>query len=186
MLFSVVTTNLFVLYTFSSRSQSNIPPHPLHSNNVSLVSQHLSLILREIDSSQRKLSQMEEEMIDYESLHLSNQETPQEIKLFLQHHQIPLGKDSRTGITEMVASVGHSSKTSLHLLSQYMSYEPFEKCPDDWSLAQRLILHSCEPLPRRRCLAKTVHKPGLAVFIGYKSVLRDCLYSRNPYIFIER
>ncbi|XP_010450612.1 PREDICTED: uncharacterized protein LOC104732730 isoform X2 [Camelina sativa] len=164
MLFSVVTTNLFALYAFSSHSQSNTTQHPLHSNNVSLVSQHLSLILREIDSSHRTLSQMETKMVGYESLDLSHPEVPQELKLFLQQHQLPLGKDSRTGITQMVASVGHSCETSLDLLSQYMSYNVFDKCPDDWSLAQKLILRACEPLPRRRCLAKTVHKPGLATF----------------------
>ncbi|XP_010441242.1 PREDICTED: uncharacterized protein LOC104724452 isoform X2 [Camelina sativa] len=164
MLFSVVSTNLFALYAFSSRSQSNNTHHPLHSNNVSLVSQHLSLILREIDSSHRTLSQMETKMVGYESLDLSHPEVPQELKLFLQQHQLPLGKDSRTGITQMVASVGHSCETSLDLLSQYMSYNVFDKCPDDWSLAQKLILRACEPLPRRRCLAKTVHKPGLATF----------------------
>ncbi|KAL9281882.1 putative S-adenosyl-L-methionine-dependent methyltransferase [Arabidopsis thaliana] len=163
MLFSIVTTNLFALYAFSSRSQSHTP-HPLHSNNVSLVSQHLSLILREIDSSHHTLTQMEKQIIGYESLDLSQQEVPQELKLFLQQHQLPLGKDSRTGITQMVASVGHSCEMSLDLLSQYMSYNVFEKCPDDWSLAQKLILRACEPLPRRRCLAKTVHKPGLALF----------------------
>ncbi|THG00517.1 hypothetical protein TEA_004012 [Camellia sinensis var. sinensis] len=30
------------------------------------------------------------------------------LKLFLKQHALPLGRDSRTGITEMVASVGHS------------------------------------------------------------------------------
>ncbi|RID43416.1 hypothetical protein BRARA_I00279 [Brassica rapa] len=70
MLFSVVTTNLFALYAFSSHSQSS--SHPLHhSNNISLVSQHLSLILREIDSSQRKLAQMEKQILGYESIDLS-------------------------------------------------------------------------------------------------------------------
>ncbi|VVB09441.1 unnamed protein product [Arabis nemorensis] len=164
MLFSIVTTNLFALYAFSSRSQSHIQQHPLHSNKVSLVSQHLSLILREIDSSQRQLSQMEKQMIGYEDLDFSHTDIPQELKVFLQHHQLPLAKDSRNGITEMVASIGHSCEKSLDLLSRYMAYNAFDKCPDDWSLAQRLILRGCEPLPRRRCLAKTVHKPGLALF----------------------
>ncbi|GJM99777.1 hypothetical protein PR202_ga16908 [Eleusine coracana subsp. coracana] len=27
------------------------------------------------------------------------------------------------------------------------------RCPDDWDLAQRLMLGGCDPLPRRRCLA---------------------------------
>ncbi|KAE8712614.1 auxin response factor 5-like isoform X1 [Hibiscus syriacus] len=39
-----------------------------------------------------------------------------------------------------------------------MSYKVSGPCPDDWSLAQKLILRGCEPLPRRRCFAKTVPK----------------------------
>ncbi|KAE8679846.1 auxin response factor 5-like isoform X1 [Hibiscus syriacus] len=62
----------------------------------------------------------------------------------------------------MVASVGHSCEKSADLLSQYMSYKVSGPCPDDWSLAQKLILKGCEPLPRRRCVAKTVPKPGLS------------------------
>ncbi|XP_010425464.1 PREDICTED: uncharacterized protein LOC104710544 [Camelina sativa] len=163
MLFSVVTTNLFALYAFSSHSQANSPlVH--HSNNISLVSHHLSLILREIDSSQRKLAQMEKQMLGYESIDLSRPNIVPELKLFLQRHQLPLGKDSRTGITEMVSSVGHSCEKSADLLSQYMSYKVFDRCPDDWSLGQKLILRACEPLPRRRCLAKTVQKQDLSRF----------------------
>lgn len=64
----------------------------------------------------------------------------------------------------MVASVGHSCEKSADLLSQYMNYKVSGPCPDDWSLAQRLILRGCEPLPRRRCFAKTVAKVGLAPF----------------------
>ncbi|CAF1715578.1 hypothetical protein YC2023_113092 [Brassica napus] len=176
MLFSVVTTNLFALYAFSSHSQSS--SHPLHhSNNISLVSQHLSLILREIDTSQRKLAQMEKQILGYESIDLSRPNIVPELKLFLLRHQLPLGKDSRTGITEMVSSVGHSCERSPDLLSQYMSYKVFDRCPDDWSLGQKLILRGCEPLPRRRCLAKTVAKQDLKPFpeslwrpVGNKSV----------------
>ncbi|CAH8383365.1 unnamed protein product [Eruca vesicaria subsp. sativa] len=179
MLFSVVTTNLFALYAFSSHSQSQSPNSPLlhHSQNISLVSQHLSLILREIDTSQRKLAQMEKQLLGYESIDLSRPNTVPELKLYLQRHQLPLGKDSRTGITEMVSSVGHTCEKSPDLLSQYMSYKVFDKCPDDWSLGQKLVIRGCEPLPRRRCLAKTVAKQDLRPFpeslwkpVGNKSV----------------
>ncbi|XWS24456.1 hypothetical protein CRYUN_Cryun28dG0104200 [Craigia yunnanensis] len=91
---------------------------------------------------------MEKELLGYDTLDLSRPNLASELKLFLQHHQLPLGKDSRTGITEMVASVGHSCEKSADLLYQYMSYKVSGPCPDDWSLAQKLILKGCEPLPR--------------------------------------
>ncbi|XP_010271414.1 PREDICTED: uncharacterized protein LOC104607476 [Nelumbo nucifera] len=162
MLFSVLTTNLFALYAFTSSPQ-NQTVHHAHKN-ISLISEQVSLILREIDSSQRKLAQMEKELLGYENIDISRPNIANELKLFLQHHSLPLGKDSRTGITEMVASVGHSCEKSIDVLSQYMSYKLGGACPDDWSLAQKLILRGCEPLPRRRCLAKSVSKVGLFPF----------------------
>ncbi|XVE56135.1 hypothetical protein DITRI_Ditri03aG0213600 [Diplodiscus trichospermus] len=163
MLFSVFTTNIFALYvfTYSPKQHMNNPLHHPHKN-ISLISQQVSLIIGEIDSSQRKLAQMEKLLLGYDTLDLSRPNLASELKLFLQHHQLPLGKDSKTGITEMVASVGHSCEKSADLLSQYMSYKVSGRCPDDWSLAQKLILKGCEPLPRRRCFTKTVPKVALS------------------------
>ncbi|KAF7829595.1 Methyltransf_29 domain-containing protein [Senna tora] len=165
MIFSVITTNLFALYAFTA-SPKHHPNHllPHIHKNISLISEQVSLILREIDSSQKKLAQMEKELLGYDNVDLSRPNIATELKLYLQHHQLPLGKDSRTGITEMVASVGHSCEKSADLLSQYMNYKISQPCPDDWSLAQKLILRGCEPLPRRRCFAKSVSKVGLHPF----------------------
>ncbi|KAF9611452.1 hypothetical protein IFM89_032422 [Coptis chinensis] len=157
MLFSVLTTNLFALYAFTYSPNNNQPVHHTHKN-MSLISEQVSLILREIDLSQKKLAQMEKEVLGYENIDISRPSVANELKLFLQHHSLPLGKDSKSGITEMVASVGHSCEKSIELLSQYMNYKVGGACPDDWSLAQKLILRGCEPLPRRRCFAKAVNK----------------------------
>ncbi|KAJ8750051.1 hypothetical protein K2173_013966 [Erythroxylum novogranatense] len=165
MLFSVITTNLFALYAFTSspkHQQSDVSQNA--HKNLSLVSEQVSLILREISFSQRKLAKMEKELLGYGTIDISRPNIASELKLFLQHHQLPLGKDSRTGITEMVAAVGHSCDKSADLLSQYMTYKVSGPCPDDWSLAQKLILHRCEPLPRRRCFVKSGPKVGLYPF----------------------
>lgn len=163
MLFSVIATNLFAFYSFSYHSTAL--QHNYHNpKNLSLISEKVSAILREIGSSQQKLAQMEKKLIGYESFDLSRSNIAEELKVFLNHHQLPLGRDSRTGITEMVASVGHSCYKSLDLLSQFMSYKVNSVCPDDWSLGQKLILQGCEPLPRRRCFAKTIPKLGLHPF----------------------
>nr|GME20095.1 S-adenosyl-L-methionine-dependent methyltransferases superfamily protein [Ipomoea batatas] len=157
MLFSVITTNIFALFAFTYSPK-------IHNGNISVVSEHVSLILGEIESSQKKLAQIEKELLGYESMDLSSPNVAGELRTFLLHHQLPLGKDSRTGITEMVASIGHSCQKSLDLLSQFMKYKANGNCPDDWSLAQKLILSGCEPLPRRRCLAKVLPKIGLQNF----------------------
>ncbi|MQL76212.1 hypothetical protein Taro_008595 [Colocasia esculenta] len=170
MLVSVLTTNLFALYAFTYAPSSGSSPgaglqHQIlsqeHSKNLSLISEHVSLIVREIESSQKKLTQIERELLGYETLDVSKPNVPPELKLFLGRHPLPLGRDSRTGITEMVSSVGHSCARAVDLLALYMTYKPGGQCPEDASLAQKLVSRGCEPLPRRRCLSKPVAKPGL-------------------------
>ncbi|XP_047323297.1 probable methyltransferase At1g29790 [Impatiens glandulifera] len=158
MLFSVLTTNLFALYAFTSSPKDQNPTHYQSHKNITIISEQVSLILREIDSSQKQLAQIEKDLIGYETVDLSEPNIPNELKLFLNRYTLPLGKDSRTGITEMVASVGHSCQKSMDFLSNFMNYKVNGLCPDDWSLAQKLILKGCEPLPRRRCFAKSIPK----------------------------
>ena len=86
----------------------------------------------------------------------------------------------------MVPSVGHTCEKNSDLLSQFMNYKVFGACPDDWSVAQKLILKGCEPLPRRRCFAKTVSKVGLYPFpdslwkpVGNKTVNWSGLNCKN-------
>ncbi|KAI3464863.1 hypothetical protein Pfo_021526 [Paulownia fortunei] len=179
MLFSVITTNLFALYAFTYRPAT--VHHHNYPKNISLISEKVSLILREIESSQKKLAQMEKELLGYESIDLSRPNIANELKEFLNRHQLPLGKDSRTGITEMVASVGHSCEKSVDLLSQFMSYKVSGLCPDDWSLGQKLILQGCEPLPRRRCFARQSLRWACSLFLwsglGCKNLA--CLNSKK-------
>lgn len=164
MLFSVLTTNLFALYAFTysptNNSQNHQNPLLQAHKNMSLITEQVSLIMKEIESSQKKLTQMEKELLGYETIDLTKPNTASELKIFLQRHSLPLGKDSKTGITEMVASVGHTCSKSMDLLSQYMNYKVNGQCPDDLSIAQKLISKGCEPLPRRRCFAKTLPKVG--------------------------
>ncbi|XP_068645918.1 probable methyltransferase At1g29790 isoform X1 [Aristolochia californica] len=161
MIFSVLTTNLFALYAFTTPPQRiRQSPH----KNISVISEHVSLIVREIEYSQRKLALMEKELLGFEIVDISKPNVPSELKVFLQSNPLPLGPDSKTGITEMVASVGHFCAGSMELLAQYMNYKPGGPCPDDSYLAQKLILRGCEPLPRRRCQTKTIPKVGLFGF----------------------
>lgn len=66
----------------------------------------------------------------------------------------------------MVSSVAHScaNSDSMDLLIQYMNYKVNGACPDDSSLVQKLISKGCEPLPRRRCFARSVPKLGFSPF----------------------
>ncbi|KAJ8498184.1 hypothetical protein OPV22_008736 [Ensete ventricosum] len=168
MLASVITTNLFALYAFTAAPSPSYPsapstvPHPGAGvggghRNLSVISEHVALIVREIEASERRLHQIERELAGYDTLDPAKPSLPPELRLFLARHRLPLGRDARSGITEMVASVAHSCGRSpaADLLARYMSYKPAALCPaDDPSLPQKLIAKACEPLPRRRCLSR--------------------------------
>ncbi|XP_074274397.1 putative methyltransferase At1g29790 [Silene latifolia] len=158
MLFSVVTTNLFALYAFTYNN-NQIDKNPIHHHHT-LISEKVSEIMREIEQSQKKLTQIEQDLLGYETIDISAINTPPELKNFLQRHALPLGKDSRSGITEMTASVGHTCAKSFQNLSNFMNYKVSGQCPGDTIVAEKLLLRGCEPLPRRRCFSKTVNKFG--------------------------
>ncbi|XP_008776887.1 uncharacterized protein LOC103696936 [Phoenix dactylifera] len=155
MLASVVSTNLFALYVFTY-SPSATATGGGHKN-LSVISEHVSLILREIEASERRLHQIERELAGYDTLDPAKPGLPSELKLFLGRHPLPLGRDARSGITAMVSSVAHSCArpAAAALLSDFMSYRPAAPCPTaDPLLPSKLISKACEPLPRRRCLSR--------------------------------
>ncbi|XP_020579249.1 uncharacterized protein LOC110023933 [Phalaenopsis equestris] len=159
MLASVLTTNLFALYAFTYAPKPSSSAVFHHVKNFSVISEHVAAILREIDSSERRLHQIERELSGYDTLDPSLPSLPSELKLFLTRHPLPLGPDSRSKITEMVSSVAHSCARSSEILAQFMSYKPNALCPTaDYHLPQKLISRGCEPLPRRRCLSRTKHR----------------------------
>ncbi|KAG6495116.1 probable methyltransferase At1g29790 [Zingiber officinale] len=154
MLSSVITTNLFAFYAFTSSPSSSSAA--AHARNISLISENVALIVREIEASERRLHQIERELAGYDTFDPAKSSLPPDLKLFLARHPLPLGRDARSGITEMVSSVAHSCARSpaADLLARYMSYEPAAPCPlDDPFLPQKLVAKACEPLPRRRCLS---------------------------------
>ncbi|URD72094.1 hypothetical protein MUK42_37495 [Musa troglodytarum] len=154
MLASVLTTNLFALYAFTSTPSPSAAPaffrhHPGAGGgrgNVSVIFDHVSLIVREIEASERRLHMIERELAGYDTLDTSKPSLPSDLKLFLAHHPLPLGRDARSGITEMVTSVARSCARSpaAELLARYMSYRPAAPCPtDDFLLPQKLVAKAC-------------------------------------------
>lgn len=106
------------------------------------------------------------------------------------------GKLSIYGTNKTYNTIGHSCVLLRKELEEYMNYDIGSYCRDDWNLAQKLMLGGCDPLPRRRCLArasKLFQKPlpineSLWTMPDDRNVrwshykCRDfkCLSSRNP------
>lgn len=106
------------------------------------------------------------------------------------------GKSNVYGANMTYGSVGHSCVLMRKELEEYMDYDVGSYCKDDWDLAQKLMLGGCDPLPRRRCLArasKLYTKPlpvdqslwkvpddGNVRWSRYKCRNFKCLSSKNP------
>ncbi|KAJ7565629.1 hypothetical protein O6H91_02G068100 [Diphasiastrum complanatum] len=78
-----------------------------------------------------------------------------ELQALIEPRKLPLGWNPSLNSDSMVAPVGHRCLMQDEDIKKFMDYELGGTCPDDESLAQKLLLAGCEPLPRRRCFAQT-------------------------------
>ncbi|CAK9871512.1 unnamed protein product [Sphagnum jensenii] len=77
-----------------------------------------------------------------------------EFQHFIAPRKLPLGWNPALSSDTMVLNVGHGCVANKELLDKFMNYQVGGVCPDDDDLAQKLMGSGCEPLPRRRCLAR--------------------------------
>jgi SAM-dependent methyltransferase len=86
----------------------------------------------------------------------------EEIRKYVRIRPNRLGKQNFMGANATFTSIGHACFSMKEDLEEYMNYDIGEICNDDWKLAQKLMVHGCDPLPRRRCFSrapKLYHKP---------------------------
>ncbi|XP_062233651.1 probable methyltransferase At1g29790 [Phragmites australis] len=159
-LLSLLSTNLLALLAFLSPRSLPGPTTTAPSNLSAAsyaISAQVAAIAREIDSSRLVPHRQADGSL-----------TP-ELLLFLSPHALPLGRDARTGLTHMPASVAHAcfrSPSTLAMLAAFTSYAPHAACPRNATLPHRLVSKGCEPLPRRRCLSRGPRAPLPASNMG--------------------
>lgn len=78
----------------------------------------------------------------------------EEIRKYVRIKPNRLGKQNFMGANGTFTSIGHACFSMKQELEEYMNYDVGEICNDDWKLAQRLMVHGCDPLPRRRCFSR--------------------------------
>lgn len=78
----------------------------------------------------------------------------EEIRKYVKVKPNRLGKQNFMGANGTFTSIGHACFSMKKELEKYMDYDVGEICNDDWKLAQRLMVHGCDPLPRRRCFSR--------------------------------
>ncbi|XP_058083870.1 probable methyltransferase At1g29790 [Magnolia sinica] len=80
--------------------------------------------------------------------------TVEEIRKYITAKENRLGKINIYGVHKTYNTLGHACVLMKKELEEYMNYDIGSFCKDDWNLAQKLMINGCDPLPRRRCLAR--------------------------------
>lgn len=78
----------------------------------------------------------------------------EEIRKYVRIKPNRLKKQNFMGANATFTSIGHACFSMKEDLEEYMDYDIGEFCNDDWKLAQKLMVHGCDPLPRRRCFSR--------------------------------
>ncbi|KAK1281509.1 hypothetical protein QJS10_CPB22g00039 [Acorus calamus] len=79
----------------------------------------------------------------------------EEIKKYVKAKPNRLKKQNFMGANATFTSIGHGCFAMKADLEEYMDYDVGDFCKDDWKLAQKLMVHGCDPLPRRRCFSRS-------------------------------
>ncbi|KAJ4781915.1 S-adenosyl-L-methionine-dependent methyltransferases superfamily protein [Rhynchospora pubera] len=115
----------------------------------SSLKDHLSALFEKDNVSRNYLlsknNQPYEGIIDYFRI--------EEIRKYVRVKPNRLGKQNFMGANGTFTSIGHACFSMKEELEEYMNYDVGDICKDDWKLAQKLMVHGCDPLPRRRCFS---------------------------------
>ncbi|KAL5540666.1 hypothetical protein UlMin_042858 [Ulmus minor] len=77
----------------------------------------------------------------------------EEIRKYVKMKPNRLGKQNFMGANGTFTSIAHACFAMKKELEEYMDYDIGELCNEDWKLAQKLMVHGYDPLPRRRCFS---------------------------------
>ncbi|KAK4795263.1 hypothetical protein SAY86_013257 [Trapa natans] len=173
----VILTNLLTIYIFAGAPSSfhhdlsgytnglSLPLLAWRNTTAALLSE-LASTRAQLDATRSQLSDFHQRLQVVAGLLVRPQEDgedddeggrrlleslPEEARLAVGPHILPLGFSIRSGSDTVYPSVGSACLKYKDDLVQYMKYEVGGECPVDDIFAQRLLLKGCEPLPRRRC-----------------------------------
>eukprot|EP00249_Psilotum_nudum_P014338 c24774_g1_i1 orf=657-2150(-) len=78
----------------------------------------------------------------------------EEIRKYLRTKDNRHKRKNFLGSNGTIGVISHACVSMKSELEDYMGYDVGDYCKDDWPLAEKLMTHGCDPLPRRRCLAR--------------------------------
>ncbi|KAG2312403.1 hypothetical protein Bca52824_023960 [Brassica carinata] len=140
-------------------ANSSAPPPPSDSSSSGSMFRHVAFladVLSLIQSVHMELPSFEEADHPLKQRNGDPGEhfMREEIKKYIKIKPNRLGKQNFMGANGTFTSIGHACFAMKKDLEEYMDYDVGEVCNDDWRLAQKLMVHGCDPLPRRRCFSR--------------------------------
>ncbi|KAL2504954.1 S-adenosyl-L-methionine-dependent methyltransferase superfamily protein [Abeliophyllum distichum] len=100
-------------------------------------------------------STSEEDEVEEEAFHRKVFDSAELRNYTLPKPNRPSGKKKLLGLESVYPSIGQGCARLASTLDRFMTYKAYHMCPDDWDLAQKLMITVCDPLPRRRCFSRT-------------------------------
>ncbi|KAL2528603.1 S-adenosyl-L-methionine-dependent methyltransferase superfamily protein [Forsythia ovata] len=110
-----------------------------------------NVITNEVEYS----SKSEEDEVEEEALHHKVFDSAELRNYTLPKPNRPSGKKNFVGLESVYPSIGQGCARLASTLDRFMTYKAYHMCPNDWDLAQKLMISGCDPLPRRRCFSRT-------------------------------
>ncbi|KAG6434299.1 hypothetical protein SASPL_105924 [Salvia splendens] len=152
------TLNLVIHKLRHELDQMRVLPHdtPLRSKHAPLLADVLGLIesVRDSLSVSPSLDRDPDQEARTAQFAPADHFLTEEIRKYILVKPNRLGKQNFMGANGTFTSIGHGCFAARDELESYMDYDIGDVCNDDWKLAQKLMIHGCDPLPRRRCYAR--------------------------------
>lgn len=101
-----------------------------------------------------KVEKIDDQNSNMQEEPLINNFVVEEIRKYISPKKSRIGKLNMYMTEKIYNTIGHACVLHRKELEDYMDYDIGSYCKDDWNLAQKLMLNGCDPLPRRRCLAR--------------------------------
>ncbi|GAB2226829.1 hypothetical protein Droror1_Dr00008620 [Drosera rotundifolia] len=139
LLFIIVSTNLVTLFLTTSNDLESSCLVNFQAKTISIAELKIS---NQTQTTGPTLDSLDKPGVD---------NLPSELVTFAYGQKLPFGYNPFYGTDTIYSPIGLMCARYKSDIQKYMSYDVNGSCPNDETVAQKLLLKGCEPLPRRRC-----------------------------------
>ncbi|CAL5324941.1 unnamed protein product [Camellia sinensis] len=130
--------------------------------SIAKLAETLSGLYSNSPNSRNEASNVEEDLSEPKESEVEEGSVPGKVFNSAELHSYILPKPNRIngkknflGLEAINPSIGLGCVGMASNTDRFMTYKMYSTCPDDWDLAQKLVVSGCEPIPRRWCYSKS-------------------------------